>query len=668
MSESGAQAVLHGNSEMNPDPSPALTDDGELLRRYAAQASAAAFAELVRRHVDHVYSAALRRVNGDHALAQDVAQTVFADLARMASRIPPDMPPGGWLHRHTGFIASRMTDRERRRRAREQIAASMNPPDAAPDPEWAATAPLLDEALDTLPDADRHAIVLRFFEQRDYRSVGAALGLSDDSAQKKVSRALEKLRTALQRRGVAGTAGLASLLAVHSVHAAPQAVSGGMAAHSLAAAACGARTLRELIAGMPAAARWQSAAAAVVIAAAAAGAGVWAGAEKARRPLPPGTSESVRTESPPAAVTGSAGNVRPASAAEPAELSPEVLVRAAAAEWKDGAQRVSTTARALALLSRIAPEQMPAALRHASAYPEESLRLLLVRHLLSHWAESDPQQALAWVAANTPDQQRADLAQGVLGAWAAHNPDAVMGWAGKTGTMTKAPVSESVLATIFRTLAERSPETALQRLRTLANVADRGQALRGILDTVDTAAKRDALAAGIAAMPDEAMRVQARRAMVEQWSRQDIQAAADYVDRAEPAWERTRLMDSLGYAWLQTDPAKAAAWWTSRAPGPDTLVKIINVWAQQDPNAAGEWLRTQPQGAASDTARMTFSRQVADLDPESALRWAETVSDAPMRESTIDHVFSGWKSTDAAAAADFLKASGWPEERAARLR
>lgn len=654
---------------MNPDLTHALTEDAELLQRYTAQASAAAFTELVRRHLDHVYSAALRRVNGDHALAQDVTQTVFADLARMAARIPPGMPPGGWLHRHTGFIASRMTDRERRRRAREQQAVTMNPPDAAPDPEWAATAPLLDEALDTLPDADRHAIVLRFFEQRDYRSVGAALGMSDDSAQKKVSRALEKLRAALQRRGVAGTAGLASLLAVNSVHAAPQAVSGSMAAHSLAAAASGARTLRELIAGMPAAARWQAAAAAVVLVSAAAGAGLWAGTRNAGSNATPPAPAAVADSFPkPAPAADNTGNALPAPVAAPADLSPEALVRAAAAEWKAGAQRVSTTARALALLSRIAPDQMPTALQHASAFPEESIRLLLLRHLLSHWAESDPQKALLWVASNTPDQQRADLAQGVLGAWAAHNPDAVMGWGGKTGTMTKAPVSESVLATIFRTLAERSPEAALQRLGSMMNVADRGQALRGILDTVDTPAKRDALAAAIAAMPDEVMRVQARRAMVEQWSRQDIQAAADYVDRAEPAWERTRLMDSLGYAWLQTDPAKAAAWWTSRAPGPDTLVKIINVWAQQDPNAAGEWLRTQPQGAASDTARMTFSRQVADLDPESALRWAETVTDAPMRESTIDHVFSGWKSRDAAAAAEFLKASGWPEDRAARLR
>ena len=172
--------------------------DSELLGLYAGEASAPAFEELVRRHLNHVFSAAMRRVNGDRALAEDVTQTVFVDFARKASRIPADMPPGGWLHRHTGFVASKMIDKERRRRSREQEAATMNATElsTANAPEWSATSPLLDAAMDTLPSSDRDAIVLRFFEDRDFRSVGEALGMSDDSAQKKVSRAMDKLRAA----------------------------------------------------------------------------------------------------------------------------------------------------------------------------------------------------------------------------------------------------------------------------------------------------------------------------------------------------------------------------------------------------------------------------------------------------------------------------------------
>ncbi len=250
--------------------------DHQLLRRYVESASAPAFEILVDRHLGHVFSAALRRVNGDHALAKDVAQTVFVDFARKASRIPGDMPPGGWLHRHTGFVASKMIDKERRRRAREQEAATMNATelDHRADPEWSATAPLLDAALDSLPSSDRDAIVLRFFEERDFRSVGEALGMSDDSAQKKVSRAIDKLRSALARRGVASTGGaLATLLVANSGHSAPAGLSSQIATQSLAGAATAGGTLGGALSGLSTAARIKGAVALVALASAAGFAG-----------------------------------------------------------------------------------------------------------------------------------------------------------------------------------------------------------------------------------------------------------------------------------------------------------------------------------------------------------------------------------------------------------
>ena len=109
----------------------------------------------------------------------------------------------------------------------------------ATDPIWTEAAPLLDEAIDALPASDRDALVLRFFEQKDFRSVGQALGMSDDSAQKKVSRALEKLRQMLARKGVVSPVGaLASLLAIYAVAPAPGALAGLASAQSLAGAGC----------------------------------------------------------------------------------------------------------------------------------------------------------------------------------------------------------------------------------------------------------------------------------------------------------------------------------------------------------------------------------------------------------------------------------------------
>ncbi len=641
-------------------------DDRTLLRQYAAAACAASFTELVRRHVSPVYLAALRRVNGDHALAEDVVQTVFADFARKAAGISADTPPGGWLHRHTGFVASKMTSRERQRRRREEQA--MNSTDtttAAPgDTDWAACAPLLDAALDTLPGSDRDAIVLRYIEQKDYHAVGAALGMSDDSAQKKVSRALERLRSALERRGILSTGGaLAAMLVTGMAGTAPAGFAQGLAVRSLAAGARAGGTLGGAVAGMSAAARWQAAAAVAALITAAGIAGTMIVRSQPPSPVMhvagPSTELAVKP-APQAASTASP--VKPAEAQEDAAA----LVAAAAAEWRGG-EGVAQSARALTFLSRIRVEDMRAALAQAAAAQDERVRGLLTSNLVSLWAEQSPREALEWTTTEAPEARRAELRLGILDAWAAKNPDAVMGWGGKTSTRTLRPDDFQIVTTAFRTLARRDAAEAFQRIRDLQNPAEQEQALRGILENVRTPEDRERISKLAAAMPEADLRIRARRAIIEHWARQSPQQAAAAVENAEPAWERTRLMDSLGLIWLQRDPSAAAQWWTQHVPGPDTLVKIINVWAQQDPDAAGRWLNQQPAGPLSDTARMTFARQVADIDPESALRWADTVSDSATSEAALTHIFRNWHSRDAAAAGAFLKRSGWPQDRISKL-
>jgi RNA polymerase sigma factor (sigma-70 family) len=204
----------------------------QLLRRYAADGSEAAFGELVARHVNLVYSAALRRIGGDAHLAQDVAQLVFSDLARKARSLPENVVLAGWLHRATRYAAAQLLRTERRRAAREQEAVTMHSilSEADPDPsrrsptdaDWAQIRPLLDQALDELGDDDRDALVLRFFEQRSLAEVGQALGANEDAARKRVTRALERLRAELVRRGITTTAAtLSAAIAVNAVQTAP---------------------------------------------------------------------------------------------------------------------------------------------------------------------------------------------------------------------------------------------------------------------------------------------------------------------------------------------------------------------------------------------------------------------------------------------------------------
>lgn len=214
-----------------------MTDSQQLLTEYARNGSDAVFRELVAQHVNLVYAVALRLVGGDTHRAQDVAQTVFLDLSRAARTIPPQAVLAGWLHRRTCFVAANLMRGERRRQSRERQAVEMNRLHQPSEPDFSAVAPELDEAINELDDDDRTAILLRFFEQRDFRSVGAALGSNEDAARMRVTRALEKLETLLKRRGVTTTA--AALSTVLFANAAPAAPIGLAATISTATALTG---------------------------------------------------------------------------------------------------------------------------------------------------------------------------------------------------------------------------------------------------------------------------------------------------------------------------------------------------------------------------------------------------------------------------------------------
>ena len=224
-----------------------MTREEELLAQYVRERSEPAFRELVSGHIDLVYSTALRAVNGDSHMAQDVTQTVFIDLARKAWRLPGNVVLAAWLHRHTRFTAATAIRAERRRRTREQTAMEMTTLDKNLEPLWDQIAPHLDECLNQLNPSDRDAIVLRFLNRQDFRALGSTLGISEDAAQKRVSRALDKLRGFLKRRGVTVTGvALTSVLVTEAVTAAPAGLAGGVTAAALNAAASASATLTTL--------------------------------------------------------------------------------------------------------------------------------------------------------------------------------------------------------------------------------------------------------------------------------------------------------------------------------------------------------------------------------------------------------------------------------------
>jgi RNA polymerase sigma factor (sigma-70 family) len=210
------------------------TDDWELLGRYARQSDETAFAELVARYLNLVYSAALRQTSDPEA-AREVAQEVFTSLARKARKLDRAVILSGWLHQATRFAVQRVQRGARRRQQREQEAAMLKP-NEEPD-RWAEIAPLLDEVVNDLEADDRSAVLLRFFERRPLAEVGRALGITEEAARKRVSRAVDKLRELYERRGIATTsAGLAAALLAHTSAAAPAALATTIASAATSAA------------------------------------------------------------------------------------------------------------------------------------------------------------------------------------------------------------------------------------------------------------------------------------------------------------------------------------------------------------------------------------------------------------------------------------------------
>jgi RNA polymerase sigma factor (sigma-70 family) len=245
-------------------------DDMALLREYATSNSETAFETLVSRRVSFAYSAALRQVR-DPYLAEEVTQAVFIILAQKAGRISNKTILAGWLFRTTRFAALAQMRADAKRRQREQEAnmqSEIQP--TAPDVFWEQMSPLLDEALATLGETDRQAVLLRFFENKSLAEVGRSLGTGEDTARKRVSRALEKLHRYFSKHGVSSTTAIiAGAISANSVQAVPVALAKSITVAAMAKGAAASSSTLTLIQGALKIMAWTKAKTAIVVGAAA---------------------------------------------------------------------------------------------------------------------------------------------------------------------------------------------------------------------------------------------------------------------------------------------------------------------------------------------------------------------------------------------------------------
>lgn len=216
-----------------------MSDDSLLLKQYVGDHSQTAFTALVERHVDLVYSAALRQLGGDAHLAWDASQGVFLALAQNARRLVHHAALTGWLYTTTRYVCTKLVRTRQRARTREETVSSMNEilEEGPAKPDWGAVRDVLDDAMHELGPRDREALLLRHFEGRSFGEIGGVWGLGENAARMRVARATEKLRSRLAQRGITSTAAaLGAALTAHGAATAPAGLANAAATLAFAGA------------------------------------------------------------------------------------------------------------------------------------------------------------------------------------------------------------------------------------------------------------------------------------------------------------------------------------------------------------------------------------------------------------------------------------------------
>lgn len=234
-----------------------MQSDTELLRQYLEHQSDGAFAELVTRYINLVYSVAMRQTANPHH-AEEITQAVFIILSKKAGQLRHDKALGSWLFQTTRLTANNFIRRELRRHHREQEVYMQSTLDELSQDElWQRISPMLDKAVASLNEKDRRAIVLRFYEGRTLSEIGIALNGNEESARKRVARALEKLRRFFSKRGAGSSAAaFGGTISMNSVQAAPAALAKSVTVVAIAKGAAATASIATLVKGTMNTMKW----------------------------------------------------------------------------------------------------------------------------------------------------------------------------------------------------------------------------------------------------------------------------------------------------------------------------------------------------------------------------------------------------------------------------
>jgi RNA polymerase sigma factor (sigma-70 family) len=646
-------------SEMNE-----LTDS-ELLRAFAREGDETAFTEFVRRHAGLVYGAALRRT-GDHGMAEEAAQNVFVLLAQRAAALTDHPAPAAWLQKTAAFQAIRVAEKElNRRRTMKRFAQENFPPGDAGNDPWKMALPLLDEAVASLPEADRRVVVMRYWQRMPFRGIAAALGGTVEAWEKRAERALTKLSRLLQRRGVVmSTAVLAAGLTPHVSQAAvPAGVLAKFAPAALSASQTAGTAGWLTILAMNTKLTLTAGAAALLLLC---GTGGWLAGRASATHSAPSPQQKVLEQ------IAAGAPQRESPLAQPHTASLRALLAAAERDLLVSGYDPAAKANAAARIAGIAPEDIREALAIASGM--SGLRDELTALLLQHWANTEPAEACAYaVKLKLPSMGLPPLAD-PLKVWAARDPRAALTWlrshSGADNTDTKPggwrPISS--LRWIFGAWALQDMPAAVAEFKQLKEPHEIDGAITGMMESAAGATGRGEMLSAILAVKStgsgrdvwhEISRV------MERWGTVRPAELAAWLDAQDvPKPSHGSMGKSVLKGWLQSDPSAAVQWWLN-APGgyPDKAYRmddVVEAWSQFDVFAAAEWLTQQPLDEHAANGMSTLSQKLASSDPERALAWAEKIPVEVHRDSAVESVMKAWAQKDRPAALAAMEASALP--------
>lgn len=631
-----------------------MRSDHELLRLYAESRNERAFRECVERHAGMVHAAALRQVN-DASLAEDITQRVFTHLARKASSFSAKVPLAAWLHRATRNESLHALRQQRLRARREhEAAASMNDIETPP-PSWDSLRPVLDEALHRLGETDRQALLLRFFQGLELRSVGEQLGLSENAARMRVSRALDKLRRGLARRGIRSTsAALSVTLAAHAAEAAP--------AHVVSASFLSAMsvkgTVTKIAAGWPMLSKLSVAASLIAFATPV---GLrWAEIQAAPKP-------AERKPSPPMPLLAA----RPEPKRQPLRPlrnpnDPDLLRLAKimdelSKQGTDGADRKHLQLLAGQIAMGLSLEQLPDALELLSGLPGGLRSELipipeLIPILFSRWAELSPTDAVAHLSLLGEGDTAACGA--LVSVWVAKDPDASLRWA-KSLPHTKHGWG-SAMWPVLESLAKKDPAAAFAAVDSLRASEHFPNYFRNaLLHSALKAHPRETLAWLRKHEPEETRDSAIQAAVSELSSIHPKLAIPEILAQESHAEREVNLRSAL--AKLARDSPEEVASFCQQLPREFINQRFGEMLGRELVGEVPRQVVSLAEQLPPSVFRDGLVGQIAGIlavsDIPSALKLAGGMADATLRQSALEKVAARWRRVDRPALEQWLRTS-----------